>query len=324
MGRSGIWPRFAAFADFAGQLLQTGASHIQFVKDHSTRPTKMPETPYWLLELIRESAKKRPLVCIIDDFDETQEGFGWNNFLLSFAEEITVSSPVLFIVSVTGKAEVGEHQDNETNLEFVTRELVNRGFAEWWHLEPLTPDEIAAWIPRKCGFGIIGQLHGVTGGHPRWVQTLWREWRVSGAVYYEEKTNRWEWSAEKTPTLNLFKSVLEDLLKVLLETNEPRPRAEAKEILGFAALEGRIFTAEALSLALNRKTDDIVDYLDDYFVQTDQRPDGILSEVGFVDVEIAPALFRKVFRYAFLSDWHWQVLDRFAFTEEEKHKNSRE
>lgn len=320
-----VSPRFAAFLDLGGQLLQTGAANIEFVKVHTANPPQMPETPYWLLQVLRKTSTTKPLVCVINDFDEAEEGFGWNSFLLSLAEEITVDLPILFVVSITGKAEVGEHKAGETNLEYVTRELVGRGLAEWWYLKPMSREEIAEWITLETSIGIVPQLHGVTGGNPRWVQTLWREWRVNENVVFNEYYQVWEWSKDKKPELNQLKGSFEDLLKTLLQTDELPQIAQAKKILGLAALEGNSFTAEVLALALGKDTDELIDYLDDNFVLEESRPNGILLENGSVEIELAPNVKETLWRYKFVSDWHWQILDRYAFpADEEKFKYAAE
>ena len=319
-----ISPRFEAFLDFGGQLLQMGGSGLNLLKAHTANSPDLLETPYGLVRMLRALVIENPLICIINDFDKAQEGFNWNSLLLSLAEEIAVDLPMLFIVSIAGKARVGEHQKDETNLEFVTRELVNRGLAEWWYLMRMTKEEIADWIKLDTSLDIVSQLHGATGGNPRWVKNLWLDWRLSGAVVFNENRQIWEWSVDKRPAINPFKSVFEDLLITLLATDDIRKHNEAKKILGTAALEGKTFTVKALSSVLNLDDNELVDYLDDNLVQDENHPNGILLEEGFLNIEDAPNLKDKVFRYSFVSDWHWHVLEHYVLTPEEKLKTSHE
>jgi tetratricopeptide (TPR) repeat protein len=316
-----VSPRFDAFLDFGGQLLQTIAASAEFVNAHTANLPDKPEVPYWLLKIIREAAKEKPLVCVIDDFDKSDETFDWNFFLLSLAEEIAVDLPILFIVSIKSKASVGEHQIGENNLEYVTRELVGRGLADWQYINPMSREDIADWISLDTSLGIVSQLHNVTGGNSRWVQNLWRDWRINGNVILNEHKRIWEFSPDKKPALNQLKGSFEDLLKTLLNTDDLSQIGEAKKMLGLAALEGERFTAEVSALALGIDTDELIDYLDDNLLVDESRPNGILLENGSIEIETAPNVKKVLWRYKFVSDWHWQILNRYAFpTVEEKFK----
>jgi tetratricopeptide (TPR) repeat protein len=61
--------------------------------------------------------------------------------------------------------------------------------------------------------------------------------------------------------------------------------------------------------------------LDDNLLVDESRPNGILLENGSIEIETAPNVKKVLWRYKFVSDWHWQILNRYAFpTVEEKFK----
>ena len=315
-----VSPRTAAFFDFIGQFLQLKATTIEFINNHLSKSSDSSVTPYLLKEIIRDAAHNNPLIFIIDDFDKAHETFLWNNFLLELAEEIAVDLPILVIASVTGNPNVGIHHTNETNTEFLTRELVHRNLAEWEYINPMTEKDIIDWIGLDVDLNIIQQLQEISGGNARWIRNLWSDWRLAGTVKFNEKRRKWEWATDKEPELNICKDALEGLIKNLLDSDQTDEIIEAKNILATAALEGVIFTIESLALTLNRDVDELIDYLDNYFVKDEENLNGILIEEGFLTLNISPYETRNVFRYRFASDWHWRVLERYVFSKEVKQK----
>jgi tetratricopeptide (TPR) repeat protein/energy-coupling factor transporter ATP-binding protein EcfA2 len=309
------------FFDFVGQLLQTGASLQKVIDDTSSKPPALGDLSDWLKRLLRTVAEKGPVLCLLEDFDQA-ERIEWSGFLNTFAEEIAADLPVMFVVSLRGGSDVGEYHPNQTHCEYLTRRLVKNDLAEWWHLKPTTQAEIAAWIHLAAAPEIISELHAVTGGIPRWIRELWREWKLRGAVIFDEGRQRWEWSEKNRPPMGLFKDVLEDRLKLLLNTDDISDIDAVREILGCAALEDFTFTADGLAITLNWERDELVDFLDDTLVQTESNPAGLLREEPLLQISSTPE--RYVCRYRFLSDWHWHVLDRYAFSEEQKKKRSAE
>lgn len=307
--------------DFVGQLLQTGVSVQRALDDISSKPPALGELSGWLKKLLRTVAEQRPVLCLLEDFDQA-ERIEWSDFLNSFAEEIAVDLPVMFIVSLRGGVDAGEYHPEQTHLEYSTRRLVKNGLAEWWHLAPVTQSDIATWIHLDTVPEIISELHGVTGGIPRWIVELWREWKLRETVVFNEDRQRWEWGEKNKLSMGLFKDVLEDRVKLLLKTDDLRKLDTVREILSCAALEDRTFTADALAIALEWDRDELVDFLDDNLVQTDEHPAGLLQEQP--PLEIDATLQRYVCRYRFISDWHWHVLERYAFTEKQRKKRSAE
>lgn len=305
--------------DFVGQTLQTSVSLQNAFAEVCENPPDLADLPDWLKKLLRQLAEENPVICLLDDFEEAQR-FEWIAFLNSFAEEMAADLPLLFFVSVKGAAEIREHDESQSELEYVIWRLVKGGLAEWWHLNPVTREQIATWIDLKTEPGIVEQLHGVTGGSARWVRELWRSWKLREAVVFNEHRQRWEWSAENKPPLNLFDDALRDHLKSLLHTEELSRINHVRQMLACAALEGTTFTADALAIALGYDVDELIDFLDDVLLQNEEKPDGILREEQFLTLEVPQK--RALRRYSFISDWHWQVIDRYALTKGEKKQKS--
>ena len=98
---------------------------------------------------------------------------------------------------------------------------------------------------------------------------------------------------------------------------------EAREVLATAALEGMTFTGEVLDLAFDGKAADyVIDLIDNHFVRDENNPHGILHPEGFTEFETQNGIKQNVYRYSFISEWHWQVLDRYALTDREKIQKS--
>ncbi len=228
----------------------------------------------------------------------------------------------MIIVSITGKEEISEEIENETIIESASRKLVEKNLAEWWFINPMTQQDIADWIPLKTSSEITLQLFNLTKGNPRWVQTLWRSWRVNENVIFDEERQMWRWTNAKSlmPKPNLLKDTFESRLKILLDKDEI---SKVKDILYFASLEGRKFTSEVISRGLELDNEYLGDLFDDKLVFSEDNPNGVLlDEKGlYLETELGKSV--GVYRYSFLDDWDWQVMDYFAFAGEgERHKYS--
>lgn len=302
-------------ASFVGQLLQTSVSTHELGDEFKRNPPPREESAAWLKRLLRRAAAEKPLVCLLDDWDEAQR-FYWDDMLLSFAREIAQDLPLLLFITVKEPLSLDAPAEDESGLAAVIKSLSEKGLAEWWPLRKLSRDEVAAAIGQAAP-GIAAKLHGVTGGNARWVRELWREWRLSNIVVPNE-ADCWVWGGQHKTTVNLYEDILSDCLSRLLKAQTAMEVEAAREVLACAALEGVRFTADAVALALDWDRDELIDFLDETLVQTDDNQDGLLREDDSAQIVLPDGTTRTLWRYSFVSDLHWQALDRYGFANEQR------
>lgn len=323
-GLSLVSPGIGFVAGFAGQFLQTAASVLGLSASQGAQQAQLDSIGAFK-KLMRRATEAQPVICLIDDFDEAEAQ--WNRFLQEMATEIAAEIPLLFFLTVDGPTQLGPHQTGESNLLYTARNLAARGLAEWWPVQPLSRDEIAAWIGRTAA-GMVDHLRGATGGNPRWIIELWKEWQYQDVVRYAEPEDEWRWVANHAPSVNPVKDILGDRLKILLESDEQtesdtrRTFDETMFLLSLAALEGARFTADALARALDGDKDELIDFLDDTLAQNDDCPDGILQEDESVTINDPNTGPRTLWCYRFASDLHWQALLRYGLTKAEQSQAS--
>ena len=311
-----LFPNPYAFAaGFVGQLLQTSVSTHEFGNEFKKNPPSRKESASWLRQLLRHAVEEKPLVCLLDDWDEAQR-FYWDDMLLSFAREITQGLPLLLFITVKEPIDLGAPEKDESGLASVIKTLTEKGLAEWWPLRKLSCDEVAAAIGQAAP-GIAAKLHGMTGGNARWVRELWREWRLSEAVKPNE-ADCWVWGEQHKATVNLYEDILRDRLARLLKAETAMEVEEVRDALACAALEGVCFTADAVSMALGWDRDELIDLLDDVLVRTEENPGGLLSEEESVRINTPDGATRTLWRYRFLSDLQWLALARDGFVNEQR------
>lgn len=307
---------FALAAGFVGQLLQTTVSAHELGAEFRNNPPPRSESADWLRTLLRRAAAESPLVCLLDNWDEAQRFF-WDDMLLSFSREIAQGLPLLLFVTVKGPLDLREPEKDESGLARVVKMLTEeKGLAECWPLRRLSREEVAAFVGEAAP-GVADKLHGVTGGNARWVRELWREWRLSEVVTPDE-SDRWVWGAQHRPTLNLYELILRHRLTRLLKAQTATEVEEARDVLACAALEGVRFTADAVARALGWDRDELIDFLDEKLVRTEENPDGLLLDEGFVNVAAPDGSAHTLCRYSFVSDLHWLILSRHGFTDERR------
>jgi tetratricopeptide (TPR) repeat protein len=311
LGALGIIPAGYAFAAaFIGQLLVTCADAFDFAADFQPNVSRGVHDPEWLNRLLSRATKERPLVCLIDDWDGAGESFAWNSMLISLARQLAQGLPVLLFVTLKGQFNSAGSEEHDTDLTKIVRKLTESGLAELWPLRKLSGEEVAAAIGKSAP-GVAATLHGVTGGNARWVRELWREWRLSEIVV-TDRTDTWVWG-EPYKTTGLYERILGDRLRGLLQAEQLVEVEEVRDVLACAALEGVLFTADAVARVLGWERDELVDFLDDNLVQSEEIPDGLLLEEESVVFTLPDGTRRTLCRYSFVSDLQWMMLERYGF-----------
>jgi tetratricopeptide (TPR) repeat protein len=312
----GLFPGLYSFASsLIGQLFQTSASAYEFGNEFKSHLHAGKEGADWLRELLRRATVEKPLVCLIDNWDQAQR-FYWDEMLLGCSREIANDLPLLLFLTVNGLIDLAAPEKDESGLTMVIKSLTEKGLAECWFLQKLSGEEITDAIglaePR-----IASRLQELTGGNPRWVEEVWREWRLNETVVMNEM-DQWIWNPRHKPTITLYDAVLRDQLKRLVKARTPMAIEDAREVLAFGALEGVRFTADAVALALGVDRDELIDFFDETLVQSEDNPGGILLDEGGIKVTKPDGSTPTLWRYGFVSELHWLALERHGFAEIER------
>ncbi len=320
-----VTPRGATFMKLASQLLGLGTSHVDLAASLKAKNPKMPETPYWLLSLFREVSKLKPLVCVIDDFDESLEKRGWNTFLRDVSEEIALGLPVILVLSVTGGQNRFHNDPLFDELGEVAAGLLKDGLAETIHSDPMTVDEIAQWPPGNMSRRLANSIFNLSGGRARWVRTIWIKWRDKKRIFFDDQHKFWTFAAnEEILPKDETKDSTYDLLDSLIDGVSINEVSEIRNILGTAALEGQTFTLGVLALTLDIEIDDLEELLDNKFLRSKDNPHGILliESTPELDIETRDDLFFA--RYRFVDSLIWQVLRENAIPSDKLRDERRE
>jgi tetratricopeptide (TPR) repeat protein len=73
------------------------------------------------------------------------------------------------------------------------------------------------------------------------------------------------------------------------------------------------FTVDVVALVMGVERNELTDFLDDFLVQTQDNPDGILSENGSVEIPVQNGTPRTLWLYSFVSDLQWMAMGRYGF-----------
>ncbi len=311
----GLFPGLYSFAaSLIGQLFQASTSAYEFGNEFKKHPRQGKETVDWLREFLRRTTLEKPLICLLDNWDQATR-FYWDEMLLGCSREISQDLPLLLFITVN-EINLAAPDEDETGLTTVIKSLTEKGLAECWTLKKLSEEDIANVIGLAIP-GIASKLHALTGGNARWVTELWREWRLNETVVTNE-ADQWIWNPQHKPTINLYDDVLRNRLAKLLKAETAMAVEDAREVLACGALEGMRFTADAVALALSFDRDDLIDFIDETLVQTDDKPDGLLLEDGSISIAKPDGSITNLWCYRFVSELHWLALERHGFAETER------
>jgi len=304
-------PWLASAGKLLGQLAEASSTVRELLEAHAGQGRPVPLGPNGLKALLRRAALERPVICLLEDLDQVEgRRVWWSAFLRPLAAEAVRDLPLLMVVSLAGPGERGDHEQDEPQPLYVARRLVEVGLASWRDLQPLAAADIAAWL-RPCAPSLAAGLHAATGGDPRWLAAVWEDWQARRVVR-QAPPGTWEFAGPDAARLGTVNDLLDARLAHLLDTNEPGPLEAARELLATAALEGRRFTAPALAHALDRDPDELIDFLDEHLAVGDGRPDGLVVDLGFLQLTNPDGEPRYVSRYEFVSAVHWQTLRRYG------------
>jgi tetratricopeptide (TPR) repeat protein len=295
------WLSLAAQLTQLTQLAQQGASGLP--------ATLGIDDPRALVQFVRLAAAERPILLTVEYLHWAHSV--WIDLLRTLADEIFQDLPVLLLVTLDSPAPVDQLSPRQhTEVTRLVETLLRQGIAQSFHLGPVSAHEIAEALHTEA---VLAQrLEELSGGDPWVVQLLWEEWKRHQAVErrpdgtwginYAREGEWWVYGETRDHA--------EALLKRLLDRDPPPPFSleETIAILNCAAIEGEVFTAQAVAEALEIDPDDLMDFLDDYLCAApDNGPDtGVVCEVGFESVPGG-----SIFRYRFARPYLYHVFAKY-------------
>ncbi|MGZ4339818.1 MAG: AAA family ATPase [Gaiellaceae bacterium] len=143
-----------------------------------------------LKALLRRAAEERPVVCLLDDLDQSHGRVWWASLIQSFALEVANGLPLLILVTVSDARVASEDEDAVGSLEALAARLEARDVAERWQLHATSIDAVRDWLD-PCSSDIAELLVEATRGRPGWIAELWSEWVRTGTVQRFDAVSSW-------------------------------------------------------------------------------------------------------------------------------------
>ncbi|MEA2195010.1 MAG: hypothetical protein QOG42_1444 [Solirubrobacteraceae bacterium] len=330
------------YAALVGLAISRGDAAIELVRTLFERTEPLAPTEFLPL-LVRELCAERPVVVLVDDADQAPGGL-WGDAVLDLAERVARDRPLLFVLAIERPAQLDRHEDDEPESLYVARRLRGRGHARWLALDALTIEPLEAWTGPAAP-EVLDALLCVTGGRAAWAGQLWRHWRESGVVAREARDQaaepaggaggppRWTFAdGGRERTRDAFDDVFGRRLARLAGAGGSGDAGGAataavtdgvRELLAHAALEGPVFTADAVARVLRRDRDEVIDLLDDTLLLDAAHPDGVVHEAGSIDVVDEHGGERHLWLYRFGSELDWLTLAHHGFGEPERRAAAR-
>jgi tetratricopeptide (TPR) repeat protein len=305
------------YAALVGLAVSRGETPLELVRTLFERSEPLAPTEFLPL-LMRELCSEGPVVVLVDDADRAPGGL-WGDAVLDLAERVARDLPLLFVLAIERPAQLDRHEDDEPESLYLARRLRGRALARWAPLDLVTMGALEAWTGPAAPDVLEGLL-AATDGRAAWAGQLWRHWCASGVVVREDATTEEDPGTDAGPwafadgaqerTLDAFDDVLGRRLAAAAGDGEGAAEAvgAARELLAHAALEGPIFTADAVARVLGRDRDEVIDQLDDMLLRDDEHPDGVVHEAGSIDVDDKYGARRHLWLYRFGSELDWLTL----------------
>ncbi len=164
---------------------------------------------------------------------------------------------------------------------------------------------------------LVDRLCALAEGRAGWAADLWDEWLTSEVVERDTDLGAWRFSHGQPDASITVANVARKRLAHVMR-DDLAEISRAARILCCAALEGRYFTAEAVAAALGIPRDEILDLLDDRLAASDDRPDGLIEEVGAIALTDMQGRQVHVWRYRFVSQLFRTAFVRFGLSAAER------
>ncbi|MDP2712487.1 MAG: tetratricopeptide repeat protein [Solirubrobacteraceae bacterium] len=291
------------YAELLGQVLSQGSAPLELVRSLFGRSERLGPTEL-LPRLLGALTSERRVVCLVDDADRAPGGL-WDDLVLALADAVADDLPLLLVLALQGPARIGPHEDAEADSLYVARRLCERGPARWHPLAPVSSSELEAWTGPAAP-DVLAALLDVTRGRAAWAALHWDHWRAQRVVVEDGERASWHFAAGGRERAQ---EPVDDVLgrRIAALVDDEGARDHARELLVCAALEGRTFTAAAVAATLGRDRDEVIDLLDDALAVDDDRPAGLVQEVGSITIDDETGK-RHLWLYRFVEELDWLTL----------------
>jgi len=295
----------APFAEFVAQTVSKGVGTLGLARELGD-PSERLDPAKLLVRLLRAMCEQAPVVCLVDDADDAPGGL-WGDVLLELAESVGRDLPLLLVLAIDRPAQLDEHEDDEPDSLYVARRLCEVGLAGWQPLGAVSITDLERWTGPAAP-EVLHQLLALVVGRAAWAAQLWRHWQPQGVVVWQEGADAgWRFGLNgRVRAMNPIDDVLGDRLRQRFGSDKATLGRE-RTLLAFAALEGHVFTADAVALALDRSEEEIGDLFDDALAVDDEQPDGFVCPDELVVLD-DPSGWRHLLRYRFASELDWLTL----------------
>jgi tetratricopeptide (TPR) repeat protein len=316
------------YAALVGSALARGEAALALVRTLFQAGERLAPAQF-MGRLMRELTTEGPVVLLVDDADHAPGGL-WGDVVIELAEQVAGERALLVVLATERPAQLDRHEDDEPESLYVARRLRGGAHARWVTLEHVTIEQIAAWTG-PASPDVLERLLSVTGGRAAWAAHLWRHWRASDVVVAGDagagdgaaQAQAWRFAAGgRERTLDPFEDVLGGRLRGLVAGGETTERVRA--LLAHAALEGPVFTADAVARVLRRDRDEVIDLLDDMLVHDEEHPAGVVHETGSIDVDDEHGARRHLWLYRFAHELDWLTLAHRGLGEPERRAAARD
>ena len=301
---------FASWIPFIGFLWQVygSAKKLRHALDLGIKPSasevRPDEAMRRLKATLREEAARRPLVHIVDAVEEA-EGSWWPWFLNDLSPDIASGLRLVIVLAIDGPSALGEHEEGEPTELFLARRMVRREIAEWVPVKVPTREDFRSWL-RNADPRLVDLLYSTSAGDADAALELWADWAERGLVHRPDRDTAWRLAPQKeTEPLSSTRDVLNVRLKMQFQ-DDLKAVAQAYDVLRCCALEGPVFTADAVAGALDWDRDLLIDYLDDHLA--DEGPTALLKDHGAVTVSSETSIQRQLWTYRFGTEaYRWAL-----------------
>ena len=322
------------YAALLGSAMARGEAPLALVRTLFERSERVDPAQFMAL-LIGELATEGPVVLLVDDADHAPGGL-WGDVVIELAARVAGDRPLLFVLAIERPAQLDRHEDDEPESLYVARRLRGHAHARWVALDHVTIEEIEAWTGPAAS-DVLERLVYVTGGRAAWAAQLWRHWRASGVVVPGDAGDDagadagapdvapapWRFAeGGRERTLDPMQDALGGRLRELVSGGETVEAADS--LLVHAALEGPVFTADAIARVLRRDRDEVIDLLDDMLVYDDAHPGGVVHETGAIDVIDQHGGRRHLWLYRFAHALDWLTLAHRGLGQPERRAAARD
>lgn len=291
--------------NLVAQLLQQNEERMDSL-------VELTDDPRGLNQLVRRAATQ-PLLLTVEYLHWADSP--WLDLLYDLADEIAQDLPVLMILTVDAPAPViWLTEDMHSAATRVAATLVLQHLAQAFHLGEVSAEDCE--LALQTTSVLADRLVQLAGGDPWIVQMLWDEWqrqstvvRQATGIWHLAQTQHAQWLVFGD-TRDYVRNLVQQLLK--RHSEPPFDVRTVETILNCAAVEGEVFTVQAVAEVLGIDEDDLIDFLDDYLCSTSDtnglRTEPILEEYGFVEV---PQRERELFQYRFSRPYLHHVFAKY-------------